>query len=85
MDDISDRTYQCILAIHEKIDKLSAKVEDMKVKSAPIPWRIKVLELIVYGGVALILLASASEIIGKTKGEAKASQQKIGVVVNDKK
>ena len=77
----NEQIYDSIVGIHKKIDDLTSNVSQLKIECAPIPWRLRILELIVYGGVALILVAAGTDIINKDK-KADASQQNKTAIVS---
>lgn len=80
----NDRIYNSILKIHEKIDTLTERVSEIRIENANLPWRLKLLERVVYGTIAVILLAVAATFdpTKNAKAETETSHKKIMQEIN---
>ena len=80
-----DKVFDSLIRIHEKIDDLKDDISDIKVAQANLPCdkdnlRIKILEKIVYGGVAIILISFLIFLTGDKTTNKAAAKTKIPTI-----
>ena len=79
---MSDRIYNSILQLHSKLDDQAKEISEIKVAQANLPCstretRLKIIERIVYGAVAIILIGFMVSVAGTPTKRASAKPEPI--------
>ena len=80
---MSDRIYESILDIHKKLDGQAKDITEVKVSIAALPGqeaiktRLKILERVVYGSVAIVLTIAVIAVFGDSPSKITADPIKI--------